>query len=173
MQGSLTVYPHLKADKKSGPAKSLNMGKRARDDENIARENERMLNRLQDQGSYYNVYDWELDRKQAVKRVKAICYHPPSMINKKKSVRSTRNRGSRTNYQSENIEEPNRRMYELYQDSIRKSSGMGLIQDSTDLSGHQDMAEISEFDTAQQFHQSSSIAEGTIPLSIGTRLPSV
>ena len=70
------------------------------------------------------------------------------MINKKKSVRSTRNRGSRTNYQSENIEEPNRRMYELYQDSIRKSSGMGLIQDSTDLSGHQDMAEISEFDTA-------------------------
>ena len=137
MQGSLTTYPHLKTDKRSGPSKSLNMGKRAREEEKIASENNRMLNRLQDQGSYYNVYDWELDRKQAVKRVKAICYHPPSMI-KKKIGRSTRNKASRTMFQSEH-DEPNRRMFDLYQDSIRKSSGLGLIHDSTDLSGAQDV----------------------------------
>ena len=61
-------------------------------------ENEKMLSRLQDQGSHYNVYDWELDRKESIKRVKAICYYPPSLLKKSKRkgykrAKTTRARG--------------------------------------------------------------------------------
>lgn len=86
MQGSLGVYPHLKNDGKShlGPSRSLNQAARINKERAIMQENEKMLNRLQDQGSHYNVYDWELDRKQSIKRVKAICYYPPSLLKKGK-----------------------------------------------------------------------------------------
>jgi len=78
MQGSISQYPHLK-NKNQKAGKSLNMGARLQTERRIMEENERMLGRLQDQNSHYNVYDWELDRKENVKRVKAICYYPPSM----------------------------------------------------------------------------------------------
>jgi len=79
----------------------------------IMEENERMLNRLQDQNSHYNVYDWELDRKQGIKRVKAICYYPPTML-KKKSRRSGKRSKTARMFPSEHETEPNRKVFDAY-----------------------------------------------------------
>ena len=117
MQGSLSQYPHLKSRGKAC-VKSLNMGARLQTERRIMEENERMLGRLQDQGSHYNVYDWELDRKEGVKRVKAICYYPPSMTKEKK--KKTR-RSNRTAGRMASGEEPNRKLFDMYQDGIRQS----------------------------------------------------
>ena len=109
MQGSLSQYPNLKPSK--GMVKSLNMGARLQTERRIMEENERMLGRLQEQTSHYNVYDWELDRKEAVKRVKAICYYPPSMTKEKK--KKTR-RSHKTAGRLFSGEEPNRKLFDLY-----------------------------------------------------------
>ena len=72
------------------------------------------MKRLQGQNSVYNVYDWENERKQQVKRVKNICYHPPSLLKKKR--RSRRGPGF------ESVKnEPNRQLFDLYQQSLRMS----------------------------------------------------
>ena len=50
-----------------------------------------MLNRLQEQKSNYNVYNWETERKDTIDRIKSICYHKPSLLaNKRTSKRSNR-----------------------------------------------------------------------------------
>lgn len=86
-------------------------------------ENEKMLSRLQDQSSHYNVYDWELDRKESVKRVKAICYYPPTMMKKKgRKGKYARAKSTRIDI---NEPEPNRKLFDLYQESIRKSNDLG------------------------------------------------
>ena len=79
-------------------------------------ENEALLKRLQEQSSVYNVYDWEHQRKQQVKMVKNICYHPPSLL--KKSRKKSTRRGS--GFESAK-NEPNRQLFELYQTSLRAS----------------------------------------------------
>ena len=59
-------------------------------------ENESLLKRLQDSNSFYNVDDWEFQRKENVKRIKNICYHPPSLLKHKKGKRrKSRKRGPR------------------------------------------------------------------------------
>ena len=63
-------------------------------------ENESLLQRLQEANSTYNVYDWDNERKEAVKRVKNICYYEPTCkmsMQKKKYKRraaSTRRGGA-------------------------------------------------------------------------------
>lgn len=81
------------------------------------------MKRLQDQNSVYNVYDWEHARKQQVKLVKNICYHPPSLLKKsrKKSIR----RG--TGFESAK-NEPNRQLFELYQSSLRASQEPIMVE---------------------------------------------
>jgi len=133
MQGSLDIYPHLKQDCTQGPSKSLNIGSRMTTERRIMEENERMLNRLQDQNSHYNVYDWELDRKQSIKRVKAICYYPPTMIRKKGRSRGGKRSKTARMFTSE-PEEPNRKIFDAYQESMRKSSDMGEPADSAEFS---------------------------------------
>lgn len=74
------------------------------------------MKRLQDQGSVYNVYDWEHDRKKQVKIVKSICYHNPNKLigSRRKSTRRGAGFESAKN-------EPNRQLFELYQNSLRAS----------------------------------------------------
>lgn len=50
-----------------------------------------MLKRLQNRQSCYNVYSWENERKQQVKRIKQICMYPPSIIKKKRYTRRKNN----------------------------------------------------------------------------------
>ena len=71
---------------------------------------------MQEQNSVYNVYDWEHDRKQKIKMVKNICYYPPSII-KKRGLKKNR-RGS--GFESAK-NQPNRQLYDLYQQSLRMS----------------------------------------------------
>lgn len=87
--------------------------KRKRENRRIAEENETFLKRLQEQGSHYNVYEWEQSRKDEIKRVKNICYYPPSIIKKrmKRGRKSTR-RHTSNGYDSAN--EPNKALYDLY-----------------------------------------------------------
>ena len=51
------------------------MGARKQEIQRITMENESLLQRLQEANSAYNVYDWDNERKEAVKRVKNICYY--------------------------------------------------------------------------------------------------
>lgn len=89
------------------------------------------MKRLQEANSTYNVYDWDTERKEMVKRVKNICYHPPSLLKKKtyrKSARSTRRGATRAS-----INEPNKQLFDLYQQSLRQSAA---------VEGSDDVAEI-------------------------------
>jgi len=47
------------------------------------KENDAFLKRLQDRKSEYNVFAWKDNRKEQMKRIKAICLFPPSISNKK------------------------------------------------------------------------------------------
>ena len=69
-----------------------------------------MLKRLQDSGATYNVYEWDTDRKENVKRMKNICYFKPSLLRHKSRRRATSQRRGET---SRN--EPNKQLYDLYQ----------------------------------------------------------
>lgn len=57
----------------------------------ISNDNVQMLQRLQDQKSNYNVYEWESERRETVNKIKSICYHKPSLLHggKKRTRRST------------------------------------------------------------------------------------
>ena len=92
----------------------MNQGARIKQERAIMEENEKMLNRLQDQGSHYNVYDRELDRKQSIKRVKAICYYPPSLIKKKGGRKGGFKSRAKTTRAREDEPEPNRKLYDMY-----------------------------------------------------------
>lgn len=91
---------------------TMNKAIRDREAYLIQMENERMLARLQDSKSAYNVYDWEQDRKVQTKRVHQICKYEPSLLEKK-----FRSRGKKTGFQSV---EPNRALFDLYQQSVRE-----------------------------------------------------
>ncbi len=72
---------------------------------------------MQQQNSHYNVFDWELERKATVKRVKNICLYPPTLT-KKKSTRRGRKHSRKvadaeTGYNSA-FNEPNKQLFEIY-----------------------------------------------------------
>ena len=78
-----------------------------------------MLKRLQDANSTYNVYDWDTDRKENVQRMKNICYFKPSILRHK-----SRRRAHSTKRGATSRNEPNKQLYDLYQQSMRMSSEM-------------------------------------------------
>ena len=81
-------------------------------------ENEQMLQRLQAANSTYNVYEWDNQRKENVKRVKNICYYKPSLLKK------THRKGSRIRRRgpaTDSVNEPNKQLFDLYQQSLRQS----------------------------------------------------
>jgi len=65
------------------------------------------------------VYDWDTERREQVKRVKNICYYPPSLLKKTHRKGSRiRRRGAAT----DSVNEPNKQLYDMYQTSLRASA---------------------------------------------------
>lgn len=76
-------------------------------------ENEQLLKRLQEAPATYNVFNWESSRKDQVKQIKNICYYPPSLLKKK---------GRRKSRKPNVGLEPNKQLFDLYQQSLRMSN---------------------------------------------------
>ena len=69
------------------------------------------------------MYDWDNDRKEQVKRVKNICYYAPSLLKKKAHRKGGRSR--RRGATGESITgEPNKQLFDLYQQSLRQSAAL-------------------------------------------------
>ena len=83
----------------------------------ILAENVRMLKRLQDSKSTYNVYNWESDRKVSKYRIKQIARYEPSLLENnrrpKKHNRSVRQEPSPL------ANGPNKQLFDLYQQSVQ------------------------------------------------------
>ena len=98
---------------------SLNGNQRSREVNRILVENEALLKRLQNRQSNYNVWSWEHERKQQVKRIKQICMYPPSISKRKRYQKRTRGMvllDMEKRYASAG---PNKQMYDMYNVSMR------------------------------------------------------
>jgi hypothetical protein len=97
---------------------SLNSGLRNKEIIRILQENEAMLKRLQSRQSTYNVWNWELERKEQVKRVKQICMYPPNFSTKRgRFQKKKRGIDMVVRYSSAG---PNKQMYEMYNMSVKQ-----------------------------------------------------
>ena len=85
----------------------------------IMRENEQILKRLQDSRSNYNVYDWESERKEAIVRVKQVCKFKPMLLQTERRKKLRRPR--KVNHLDTSTE-PNRALFDLYQQSVREQN---------------------------------------------------
>lgn len=100
---------------------SLNSHQRKQEMSRILIENEALLKRLQNRQSNYNVWSWENERKQQIKRIKQLCLFPPS-ISKRKRYRK-KSKGvvlldMEKRYASAG---PNKQMYDMYNISMRNT----------------------------------------------------
>ena len=95
---------------------SLNSNMRNKEINRILIENEAMLKRLQNRQSSYNVWNWEVERKEQIKRVKQICMYPPTISTNTKRRFNRKKKGLAqvdmvTRYASAG---PNKQMFEMY-----------------------------------------------------------
>lgn len=79
-------------------------------------DNEKLLKRLQDSKSSYNVYGWETDRKEMEHRVKNISKYNQCQFGQTKSVRRRTKDISCLN--DSKLSDPNNVLFQLYKESI-------------------------------------------------------
>ena len=96
----------------------------------------------------YNVYDWLHQRRDQVKLVKNICYHPPSLL-KKSRGRSTKRGSAFVSAKNE----PNRQIFELYQNSLRASQDQNAIDMSQSMGPMSNYFSENRKDTADKSRQ--------------------
>lgn len=99
---------------------SLNANQRKQEMSRILLENEALLKRLQNRQSNYNVWSWENERKQQIKRIKQICMFPPSISKRKRYQKKSKGvlLDMEKRYASAG---PNKQMYDMYNISMRNT----------------------------------------------------
>lgn len=127
---------------KASLGESLNANHRKQEMSRILIENEALLKRLQNRQSTYNVWSWENERKQQIKRVKQICMYPPAFSKRKRYAK--RSKGlvlldMEKRYASAG---PNKQMYDMYNISMRNTveGSQGQITGLGSLSALQNAA---------------------------------
>ena len=76
------------------------------------------------------MYDWDNERREQIKRVKNICYYPPSLLKKRSHRKGSRIR--RRGAATDSVNEPNKQLYDMYQMSLRASGGMDEVDGSSE-----------------------------------------
>lgn len=108
----------------------------------ILLENEALLKRLQNRQSNYNVWSWENERKQQIKRIKQICLYPPSISKRKRYHKKTKGFDLLDMEKRYASAGPNKQMYDMYNLSMRNTveGSQGQITGLASLSALQDAA---------------------------------
>jgi hypothetical protein len=66
------------------------------------------------------VWNWEIERKEQIKRVKSICHYPPTFSTKRRFYNSRKKRGGGIDMVARYASAgPNKQMYEMYNMSMR------------------------------------------------------
>ena len=102
---------------------TLHAPQRRLESSRIQHENQYLLHRIQSKQSTYNVWSWENERKEQIKRIKQICHYPPSISKTRKYTKKSRKKGAvlldmEKRYASAG---PNKKMYDLYNLSINNA----------------------------------------------------
>lgn len=87
----------------------------------ILLENEALLKRLQNRQSNYNVWSWENERKQQIKRIKQICLYPPSISKRKRYQKKSKGFALMDMEKRYASAGPNKQMYDMYNISMRNT----------------------------------------------------
>ncbi|CDW80981.1 UNKNOWN [Stylonychia lemnae] len=114
---SVGLSQELNISTQSARSKSLNRGIRQKEFQRITNENEQLLRRLQDRQSFYNVFQWEIDRKKQEQILKKLCYYPPNFFRKSK------NKSKRLGLSLLGAD-PNQEIFQYYQTNFKQSMPM-------------------------------------------------